>query len=30
MSRNLKLTLSSVLVAGLLLAGCGTDKQESV
>lgn len=30
MSRNLKLTLSSVLVAGLLFAGCGTDKQESV
>ena len=30
MSRNLKLTLSSVLVAGLLLAGCGTDKQGSV
>lgn len=32
MRRNpkLKLILSSALVAGLLFAGCGTDKQESV
>ena len=30
MSRNLKLTLSGVLVAGLLFAGCGTDKQKRV
>ena len=30
MSPKLKLILSSALVAGLLLAGCGADKQESV
>jgi hypothetical protein len=30
MNRNLKLILSSALVAGLLVGGCGTDKQESV
>jgi hypothetical protein len=30
MSRKLKLILSSSLVAGLMIAGCGSDKQESV
>lgn len=30
MSRKLKLILGSSLVAGLIVAGCGTDKQESV
>jgi len=30
MSRKLKLILSSTLVAGLIVAGCGADKQESV
>ena len=30
MSRNLKLLLSSALIAGLLVAGCGSNKQGSV
>ena len=30
MSRKLKLTLSSALLAAVLIAGCGSDKQESV
>lgn len=30
MNRKLKLILSSTLAAGLIVAGCGADKQESV